>query len=86
MTLRLGTHVLHTITSDPTTFHPCQQQIASGNKLLLLIKNENHLKTNKEVGMLLQKRANTSGVGISNIMRISVYVLTTTPTNYTYTF
>ena len=30
---------------------------------------------NKEVGMLLQKRANTSGVGISNIMRKSIYLV-----------
>ena len=28
----------------------------------IIIKNEKHLKINKEVGMLLQKRANTSGV------------------------
>ena len=40
---------------------------------------------NKEVGMLLQKRANKSGVGISN-MRKSIYLLTTIHTNHTYTF
>ena len=39
-------------------------------------KNEKHKKTNK-VGMLLQKRADTRGVGISN-MRKSIYLLTTT--------
>ena len=33
-------------------------------------------KMNKEVGMLLQKRANTCGVGI-RIMRKSIYLLTT---------
>ena len=38
MTIRLGTHVSLTITSDVTTFQPCkQQQIASGNELLLVI-------------------------------------------------
>ena len=38
MTIRLGTHVSRTITSDATTFQPCkQQQIASGNELLLVI-------------------------------------------------
>ena len=45
------------------------------------------------VGMLLQKRANTSAaliiiiiiIGIRNIMRKSIYLLTTTPTNHTYT-
>ena len=35
--------------------------------------------------MLLQNRANTSGVGISNIMRKCTYFLTATLTNYTYT-
>ena len=40
---------------------------------------------NKEVGMMLQKIADTSGVGISN-MRKSMFLLTTAPTNYTYTF
>ena len=40
MTIRLGTHVSLTITSDATTFQPCkQQQIASGNELLLLISD-----------------------------------------------
>ena len=38
MTIRLGTHVSLTITSDATTFQPCkQQQIASGNELLLAL-------------------------------------------------
>ena len=37
MTIRLGTHVSLTITSDVTTFQPCkQQQIASGNKLIVI--------------------------------------------------
>ena len=37
MTIRLGTHVALTITSDATTFQSCkQQQIASGNELLLV--------------------------------------------------
>ena len=34
-------------------------------------KNEKHLKMNKEVGMLLQEKANTSGVGI--IIRRNLY-------------
>ena len=38
VTIRLCTHVSLTITSDATTLHVCkQQQIASGNKLLLVI-------------------------------------------------
>ena len=37
MTIRLGTHVSPTITSDPVTLHVCKQQIVSGNKLLLVI-------------------------------------------------
>ena len=38
MTIRFGTHVSLTITSDVTKFQPCkQQQIASGNELLLVI-------------------------------------------------
>ena len=38
MTIRLGTHVSLTKTYDATTFQPCkQQQIASGNELLLVI-------------------------------------------------
>ena len=38
MTIKLGTRVSLTITSDATTFQPCkQQQIASGNKLSLVI-------------------------------------------------
>ena len=44
MTIRLGTHVSLTITSDATTFQPCkQQQIASGNELLLVILDSNWL-------------------------------------------
>ena len=38
MTIRLGTHVSLTITSDVATFQPYkEQQIASGNELLLVI-------------------------------------------------
>ena len=38
MAIRFGTHASLTITSDVTTFQPCkQQQIASGNMLLLVI-------------------------------------------------
>ena len=38
MTIRLGRRVSPTITSDAATFQPCkQQQIASGNELLLVI-------------------------------------------------
>ena len=34
MTIRLGTHLSPTISSDAATLHVCkQQQIASGNKL-----------------------------------------------------
>ena len=40
--------------------------------LLYMTKRKNISKINKEVGMLLQKRPNTSGVGISNIMRKSI--------------
>ena len=38
MTIRLGTHLSPTISSDAATLHVCkQQQIASGNELLLVI-------------------------------------------------
>ena len=48
---------------------------------------KNILKMNKEVGMLLEKKANTSGVGkMYNYVKISIYLLTTTPTNHTYTW
>ena len=39
----------------------------------------------KEVGMLLQKRTDTRGVGISS-MRKSIYLLTTTPSSHTHRF
>ena len=47
------------------------------------IKNKKHLKNELKVGML-QKRADTRGVGISN-MRKSIYLLTTTPIDSTHT-
>ena len=38
MTIRLGTHLSSIISSDAATLHVCkQQQIASGNKLFLVI-------------------------------------------------
>ena len=42
---RLSTYVSPTITSDPAhaTLHVCKQQIASGNKLLLVILHSNWL-------------------------------------------
>ena len=45
-------------------------------------------KMNKEIGTLLPKKElNINGVWKNNIiMRISIYLLTATPTNYTYTF
>ena len=52
----------------------------------IIKERKNIFKMDKEVRMLLQKRANTTGVGISNFMRISIYLLTTTPTKHTYTF
>ena len=42
-------------------------------------------KMNKKVGMLLQKRTDTRGVGISS-MRKSIYLLTTTPSSHTHRF
>ena len=39
----------------------------------------------QKVGMLLQKSTNTRGVGISS-MRISIYLLTTTPSSHTHRF
>ena len=58
--------------------HTKQGHVTVSTKLqstvLTLNKNEKNIfKTIKEVGMLLQKIANTSGVGISNIMRKSIY-------------
>ena len=49
-------------------------------------RTKNIKKMTKEVGMLLPKKDNTSGVGkLIIIVRISIYHLTTTPTNHTYT-
>ena len=44
--------------------------------------SENILKNEQKVVMLLQKRTDTRGVGISS-MRKSIYLLTTTPTSHT---
>ena len=60
-----------------------QQSSHVGHKLvdsLLLYKNEKHFFFNEQKVGMLQKRADTGGVGISN-MRKSVYLLTTTPTS-----
>ena len=48
-------------------------------------RTKNILKKEQKVGMLLQKRTDTRGVGISN-MRKSIYLLTTTPTSHTHRF
>ena len=48
-------------------------------------KNEKHFKNEQKVGMLLQKRTDTRGVGISS-MRKSIYLHTTIPTSHTHTF
>ena len=48
-------------------------------------KNEKHLTNEQKVGMLLQKRTNTRGVGISS-MKKSIYLLTTTPSSHTHRF
>ena len=45
----------------------------------------NIFKNEQKVGMLLQKRTDTRGVGISS-MRKSIYLLTTTPSSHTHTF
>ena len=52
-------------------------QKCTGTRTKIIKKNE------QKVGMLLQKRADTRGVGISN-MRKSIYLITTTPTRHTY--
>ena len=44
------------------------------------------LKNEQEVGMLLQKRTDTRGVGISNNIEEILYLFTTTPTNCTHRF
>ena len=43
------------------------------------------VKNEQKVGMLLQKRTDTRGVGISS-MRKSIYLLTTTPSSHTHRF
>ena len=49
----------------------------------ICIKNEKHFFLNEQkVGMLLQKRTDTRGVGISS-MRKSIYLLTTIPIDST---
>ena len=50
---------------------------------VLEIKTKNIFLNEQKVGMLLQKRTNTRGVGISS-MRKSIYLLTTTPTSHTH--
>ena len=52
---------------------------------IYMYKNEKHLKNEQKVGMLLQKRTDTRGVGISN-MRKSIYLYTNTPTSHTHRF
>ena len=42
-------------------------------------------KNEQKVGMLLQKRTDTRGVGLSSMMK-SIYLLTTTPTSHTHRF
>ena len=44
-----------------------------------------HLKNEQKVGMLLQKRTDTRGVGISSMSK-SIYLLTTTPSSHTHRF
>ena len=44
------------------------------------------LKNEQRSRDAVAKRANTSGVRVIIIMRISIHLLTATPTNYTYTF
>ena len=46
---------------------------------------KNFFFNEQKVGMLLQKRADTRGVGISNMSK-SIYLLTTTPTSHTHRF
>ena len=57
------------------------QDIIPSGEQPLRYKNEKH-KQLKKVGMLLQKRINTRGVGIGS-MRKSIYLLTTTPIDST---
>ena len=59
--------------------HKILLQKSTGTRTKNLFKNE------QKVGMLLQKRTDTRGVGISN-MRNSIYLLTTTPTSHTHRF
>ena len=62
----------------------------SFNTLNLITKStgtrtKNIFKNDQRVGMLLQKRTDTRGVGISR-MRKSIYLLTTTPSSHTHRF
>ena len=55
----------------------------NGNSVyIIILRTKNILKMNK-VGMLLQKRTDTRGVGISR-MRKSKYLLTAIPTSHTH--
>ena len=40
-------------------------QVYSRNRMIYLTRTKKRLKMNQEVGILLEKRANTNGVGIS---------------------
>ena len=59
--------------------HTISLQKSTGTKTKNIFLNE------QKVGMLLQKRTDTRGVGISS-MRKSIYLLTTTPTSHTHRF
>ena len=50
-----------------------------------ITRTKNIFFNEQKVGMLLQKRTDTRGVGISS-MRKSIYLLTTTPSSHTHRF
>ena len=61
----------------------CSKKLLNKLQKCIGTRTKNILKNEQKVGMLLQKRADTRGVGISN-MRKSIYLLTTTTTRHTH--
>ena len=53
--------------------------------LVYMTRTKNFFLNEQKVGMLLQKRTDTRGVGISSMMK-SLYLLTTTPSSHTHRF
>ena len=77
-------HPLPLATPTSCSPHPLATPIHSTHSPQLSYR-KNFFFNEQKVGMLLQKRTDTRGVGISS-MRKSIYLLTTTPSSHTHRF